>query len=103
MYLSGQDWEPIVLTKESKVKPIIKEKESAQRVMSIDIQQSIQKARLAVKMSQKDLAKKLNVNVDVIINYENGKAIPNNEFIAKIEKILNTKLPRASKKVVTEE
>jgi putative transcription factor len=103
MYLSGQDWEPVVLTKESKVKPLIKEKESAQRVMSIDIQQSIQKARLAVKMSQKDLAKKLNVNVDVIINYENGKAIPNNEFISKIEKILNTKLPRASKKVVTEE
>lgn len=103
MYLSGQDWEPIVLTKESKVKPVIKEKESAQRIMSIDIQQSIQKARLAVKMSQKDLAKKLNVSVDIIINYENGKAIPNNEFIAKIEKILNTKLPRASKKIDTEE
>ena len=53
-------------------------------------------------MSQKELAKKLNVDIGIIISYENGKAVPNNAFIAKIEAILNTKLPRASKKIIEE-
>jgi putative transcription factor len=53
-------------------------------------------------MSQKELAKKLNVDIGIIISYENGKAVPNNAFIAKIENILNTKLPRASKKIIEE-
>ena len=35
------------------------------------------------------------VPVQTIINYENGKAIPNNQFISKLERTLKTKLPRA--------
>ena len=95
---SGQDWEPVILKKEpvNSYKP--KEKDPVQRVMNVNIQNAIKQARLNIKMSQKDLAQKLNVKVDVIIDYENGKAIPNNEFISKIEKILITKLARAQKK-----
>ena len=46
------------------------------------------------KLSQKQFASLLGVNVQIINSYENGKAIPNNSFISKMEKILNTKLPR---------
>ena len=95
---SGQDWVPVILKKEPVYINSHKEKEPAQRVMNINIQNAIKQARLNIKMSQKDLAQKLNVKIDVIIDYENGKAIPNNEFISKIEKILTTKLPRAPKK-----
>ena len=66
--------------------------------MDYSIQKAIQQARLACKMSQKELATKLQVKVNVIIEYENGKAVPNNLFISKMETILNTKLPRAIKK-----
>jgi putative transcription factor len=52
---------------------------------------------MAAKMSQKDLAAKLCVQPSVIHAYENGTAIPNNAFIARIEKLLNAKLPRLKK------
>ena len=103
MMMSGQDWEPVVLKKETKPKSENKEKEPAQRVMTINIQNAIRQARTNVKMSQKDLAQKLNVNISVIIDYENGKAIPNNGFITKIEKVLNTKIPRAPKKILDDD
>ena len=98
----NQDWEPIVWNKKdvNNVKPI--QNDVAVREMSFSIQKAIQQSRLQCKMSQKELAKKLNVDIGIIISYENGKAIPNNSFISKIETILNTKLPRASKKIIEE-
>lgn len=58
---------------------------------------AIEKARTAKKMTQQDLARVLVVQAPVIKQYENGSAIPNNAFIAKIEKILGVKLPRVKK------
>ena len=52
------------------------------------------------KLSQKELALKLGMNVNTMINYEKGKEIPTNLIISKLEKILNTKLPRIQKKVI---
>ena len=95
---TGQDWEPVVLKKEIKPTPIFKENPQAPVKTTIKLQNAIEQARLNAKMSQKDLANKLNVTANIITDYENGKAVPNNAFIAKIEKILNTKLPRAPKK-----
>ena len=66
--------------------------------MSYSIQKAIMQGRMAKKMSQEDLARQVCVTTDVIQKYENGKAIPNNAFIAKLEKILGVKLPRAKKK-----
>ena len=40
----------------------------------------------------------LNMQPQVINEYESGKAIPNNAVIAKIERALGAKLPRAAKK-----
>jgi putative transcription factor len=96
-----QDWEPVILTKPSKDKPNQSHNdEPVVREMTYSIQKAIQQARLACKMSQKELATKLQVQISVINDYENGKAVPNNLFISKIEKALNTKLPRAKKKEI---
>lgn len=97
-----QDWDTVILKKKDTSHTIPSHNDAAIREMSYSIQKAIQQARLMCKMSQKDLAKQLNVDVGVIISYENGKAVPNNGFISKIEKILNTKLPRANKKKIEE-
>jgi ribosome-binding protein aMBF1 (putative translation factor) len=97
-----QDWDQVVWKKSD---PVIKqhtEGEIAVREMSYSIQKAIQQSRLICKMSQKELAKQLNVTTSVIIDYENGSVVPNNAFIAKMEKIMNTKLPRATKKKIVE-
>jgi ribosome-binding protein aMBF1 (putative translation factor) len=99
-----QDWEPVVWKKEpqgEKKKQI--QDEVAIREMTHSLQKAIQQARLACKMSQKELATKLQVQISVINDYENGKAVPNNLFISKIEKALNTKLPRAKKKEILQD
>jgi len=102
----GQDWEPVVWKKDDNNFTNhtnnninnVKNKEPAQRVMTVSIQNAIKQGRLNIKMSQRELAQKLNVDVNIVIDYENGKAIPNNAFISRIEKALNTTLPRAPKK-----
>ena len=100
-----QDWETVILKK--KPKPYVHDGKTKNPVkegdefnipkVSFDLKKSIQSARLANKYSQKDLAIKLNVPVKSIVEYENGKAIPNNNFILKIERCLKVKLPRIKK------
>lgn len=63
---------------------------------------AIQQARMVKKMTQQDLARVLVVQAPIIKQYENGTAIPNNAFIAKIEKTLGVKLPRVKKIKVVE-
>lgn len=62
--------------------------------MNQNMRKAIQSARLNNKMSQKDLASRLNVPLQTIAMYESGKAIPNNSLIVKIEQVLKTKIPR---------
>ena len=93
-----QDWEPVVWKKSEPIKK--NNDEPALREMSFSIQKAIQQARLACKMSKKELAAKLQIQITQVVEYENGRAIPNNLFISKLEKVLNTKLPRASKKKI---
>ena len=57
----------------------------------------IQQARLAKKMSQKQLAQSIGVSQQDVASYENGKAIPNNKFVVKLEKALGCRLPRVTK------
>ena len=52
----------------------------------------LQKARLAKNMSQQQLANRINVKQTIIQEYENGKAIPDNNIISKINNILGVKL-----------
>uniref|UniRef100_A0A6T7MXR2 HTH cro/C1-type domain-containing protein n=2 Tax=Geminigeraceae TaxID=589343 RepID=A0A6T7MXR2_9CRYP len=64
---------------------------------SLDLRLAIQQARNAKGLSQKDFASKMMVPPKTVQDYESGKAIPNNQLIAKMEKVLGCKLPRASK------
>ncbi|EXB37036.1 Multiprotein-bridging factor 1c [Morus notabilis] len=57
-----------------------------------ELRQVIQKARLEKKMSQADLAKQINERPQVVQEYENGKAVPNQAVLAKMEKVLVVKL-----------
>jgi putative transcription factor len=43
-------------------------------------------------MNQKQLAQALAVQASVIQDYENGKAIPNNQLLGKLERVLGVKL-----------
>merc|ERR1711959_595475 len=62
-----------------------------------ELKQAIMKGRAAKGLTQKQLAQQLNMQPQVINEYESGKAVPNNQIIAKIEKALGTKLPRVKK------
>ena len=109
MQFSGntfQDWETVVLKKsdipeKNKETEVITNKDKVTlKEPSLDFQKALQQARLVNKMSQKDLALKLGMNLNTMINYEKGKEVPTNLIISKLEKILNTKLPRIQKKVI---
>lgn len=54
----------------------------------------IQKARLNKKMTQKELAKKLNIPLNTIQNYENGKGVPKGPELQKIGNILGVTLKK---------
>ena len=60
--------------------------------VSIDIARTIQQARNSKGYTQKQLAIKINEQSRVIADYETGKAIPNNQILGKLERVLDVKL-----------
>ncbi|CAN7048971.1 unnamed protein product [Brassica oleracea var. botrytis] len=75
---------------------------SAMDRVKAEVRLAIQKARLEKKMSQADLAKQINERTQVVQEYENGKAVPNQAVLAKMEKVLGVKLrayPQAGEKL----
>jgi ribosome-binding protein aMBF1 (putative translation factor) len=56
--------------------------------ISLDQSKMISKARCDLKLSQADLAKRLNIKKDIINDYECGKAIIDNKILCKIERAL---------------
>ena len=65
--------------------------------ISLDNRLIIQKARLAHKLTQKQLAQKLNVDEKTIKNYENGLAVPELKIMCKLENILKVSLNKKKK------
>ncbi|KAK9697742.1 hypothetical protein RND81_08G058100 [Saponaria officinalis] len=57
-----------------------------------EVRTAIQKARIEKKMSQAELAKQINERPQVVQEYENGKAVPNQMVLAKMERVLGVKL-----------
>ena len=53
-----------------------------------EVVKKIIQARTLQKISQQDLANKLNVRKNVITELESGKMLKNNQFISKVKKIL---------------
>jgi len=60
-----------------------------------ELKRAIMQARAAKQMTQKALALQLGCDAKTVAEYESGKAIPNNSLIAKMERTLGAKLPRA--------
>jgi putative transcription factor len=54
--------------------------------------QAMQTARMELKLSQKEVAQKINEKPSVLQDYESGKAIPNPQILAKLERTLGVKL-----------
>jgi len=57
---------------------------------------AMQAARLALGLSQKDLATKTNEKVNLIGDYEASRAIPSPQILIKFERILGVKLTGAA-------
>ena len=119
--MSHQDWDPIVFKKrgprsanEARARGVKVSKERANtkneaykntlnarkveneeiKIQKIDLNLSklIQKARFNAKISQKELAEKLNLQLSIIQGYESGKVIPNKTLLYKMGKVLNIHL-----------
>ena len=65
--------------------------------VSVEFKKAMTQARVAKGLKQKDLALKVGVKETLISGYESGKMVPDNPTIQKIEKVLQTKLPKIKK------
>lgn len=61
---------------------------------------TIASARTTKGLNQKQLAQQAGVSQQVLSTWESNKQVPTNAEIAKLEKILATKLPRNKKKTI---
>mmetsp|Transcript_44409 Transcript_44409/g.65901 ORF Transcript_44409/g.65901 Transcript_44409/m.65901 type:complete len:176 (-) Transcript_44409:188-715(-) len=77
----------------------LEEADDVGKIAKVDksLSKAIQQARMAKKMTQKELATAINEKPTVISEYESGKAVPNPQIISKLERKLGTKLPRQTK------
>ena len=117
-----QDWEPLVLRKnqvknkldkqnalrtgkvETKVKNSNKDHNDEMRKLEEDmdnlkvetvnksISKAIMEARMKLNLKQKDVANKINVQPQVVQQYENGKIKPDIAVLRKLERVLKCKL-----------
>ncbi|XP_068601810.1 endothelial differentiation-related factor 1 homolog [Brachionichthys hirsutus] len=60
--------------------------------VSLEVGKVIQQGRQEKGLTQKDLATKVNEKPQVIGDYECGRAIPNNQVMGKIERVIGLKL-----------
>ncbi|CAK9291308.1 unnamed protein product [Gordionus sp. m RMFG-2023] len=58
----------------------------------LELGKIISKRRVEMNMTQKDLATKICEKPQIVNEYESGKAIPNQQIISKMERILSMKL-----------
>lgn len=126
--LSGQQWETVVfktrgvaplakpsaisalapsnrvpgptITKSGKTAVQLEEETEELKHQSVapELKRAIMQARSAKRMTQKELAMQLGCDAKTVQEYESGRAIPNNALIAKMERAMGAKLPRAPRK-----
>ena len=96
-----QDWKQVKFVKKNTTKSNGKKKNTntgankvdkteIANIKKINLSSSriISKKRIELKLTQKELANKLNIKPEIITSYENGKAIPNGHILNKLQKIL---------------
>jgi len=69
----------------------------APKTISHDIKIRLQQARVSKKLSQKQLAKQINIPVNTIALYESGKGIPDKQILSKIGNILGVNFNKPTK------
>jgi len=62
------------------------------KTVDLSVGKLIAQGRQAKEMSQKDLATKICEKPQIVTEYEQGKAIPNQQILAKMERALGMKL-----------
>lgn len=60
--------------------------------ISMNVGKTIQKGRQEKGLTQKDLATRVNEKPSVINDYEAGRAVPNQQLLGKIERVIGLKL-----------
>ncbi|UXI20100.1 dihydropteridine reductase [Sarcoptes scabiei] len=60
--------------------------------VTTDVAKLITSGRQKLGITQKDLATKINEKQQIVTEYESGKAIPNQQILAKMERALGIKL-----------
>ncbi|KZV61711.1 MBF1-domain-containing protein [Peniophora sp. CONT] len=60
--------------------------------ISADVGRAMMAARMELKLSQKDVAQKINEKPSVLQDYESGRATPNPQILGKLERVLGVKL-----------
>lgn len=60
--------------------------------ISLDVGRLVQQGRQAKSLTQKELATRINEKPQVINDYEAGRAIPNQQILSKLERVLGMKL-----------
>ena len=60
--------------------------------VNTEVKKAIMQGRLAKKLTQAQLAQQINEKPQIIQEYESGKAIPNQQILSKMERILGVKL-----------
>jgi len=63
-----------------------------QEKVTLSLAKTIQQARQAKELTQKELATKINEAASIVNEYEAGKGVPNQQVLAKMERILGVKL-----------
>ena len=109
--MEHQDWKPVIIKgnpKKNTKNTVIRKKQDpeSQRLYKLENEDFTSKiktttteqrkamiqGRISKKLTQKDLANQLGINIKNIQGYENGKTKVNNSEISKIERFLGIKL-----------
>ena len=99
---TGQDWEPVIFkkkpdlslgkNKQNNQKQYVEEEIEKKPTISLSNSKLIQGGRTVKKMTQQQLAQKINKDQKTIQLYESGKVAPDYAVMCKIEKTLGIKL-----------
>jgi len=65
--------------------------------VSGDLKRAIQQGRIAKKLTQAQLAQAINEKLQIVQDYENGRAIPNGQILNKLSRVLGVPLSNKGK------
>ncbi|KAE8653832.1 Multiprotein-bridging factor 1a [Hibiscus syriacus] len=109
-----QDWEPIVIRKKAPSAALKKDEKVTRKLdedtenlaherVPTELKKAIMQARMDKKLTQAQLAQMINEKPQIIQEYESGKAIPNQQIIGKLERLLGQSCEVKSESVLLKE